>query len=187
MALQSNDEILRTVDDWYRHFRPPNMLNTERNAKALYDYCMEHSGVVTISTLTEAAYSVSAANLDLAPPPKTAEELKIEQAIKGEAKMRKDYLDSLKPQNAVEVAKAAQARLDKNGAEAQAKELASILASIESEIEGYTVNWVNGIDYTRTEEGRKTLREVRDQHSRRTIAEAKTALSPVRAAKMKLP
>src|SRR6266849_3793273 len=44
-----------------------------------------------------------------APPPppvvKTAAQIQREQAEKGEAKMRKDYLDSLKPQRVLEVEK----------------------------------------------------------------------------------
>jgi hypothetical protein len=124
-----------------------------------------------------------------APPVvKTPLEIAREQGMKDEAKMRKDYLESIRPTQTLEITRVAQARLDEAKAESLAKELKTLVSQIEYEISNYNVGHPSGsVDYSRTESGRDKLRAVRDQHRRTTIAEAKVALSAVRSEKSKLP
>jgi hypothetical protein len=179
--MQTVDEVRRIADDWGRNIAPKDMIQNEKNAGLLTSYCLNQSGAVTAGGLTQ-AYNALRAHLDLFKEP-----TKAEIAAKLEAKMRKDYADSIAPQTTLGRQKDNQTKADADKKDALAKELKSVLSQIESEINGYTKGHASGVtDYSGTESGRSTLRSVRDQHDRRGINGAKIALDAVRAAKFKL-
>jgi hypothetical protein len=174
--------VLAVADDWLRNYAPTDMVQNEKNAGILVLYCLDHFGVVTTSGLTQ-AYNARRTTLDLVSPSKAKSEL----AAKLEAKMRKDFADSVAPNSTLGRQKANQEKADAEKKAASEKELKAILSQIESEIENYTKGHVSGAtDYSATESGRNSLRRVRDSQDRRTIQGAKLALSAVRAEKMKM-
>lgn len=184
-TLQSNDEIIRVFDDWTRNFCPPNVVKNAKNAQLIAEHCFKKHGIVTISGLTEAAHELGAAHLDLIPEPKKPTQAEI--AAKSEAKMRKDYADSIPSQSTLGRQKLNQEKADADKKKANDKEYKTLLSQIEFEISNFTVGHASGVlDYSRTESGRDSLRAVRDKYDRRTIENARLALSAIRAAKNKL-
>jgi hypothetical protein len=193
MAIQSNDELIRVADEWFRNFCPPNLVKEgaagARNAQLIAERCLTHN-VLTISTMTEAARELAAeGKLALIPQVKqpTPAEIAAEQAKKAEQRMRRDYLESLKPQRVLDVQKLNADKAATAKAESTQKELRGLEAQISREIEDYSASHPMGIDYSRTESGRSTLREVLSQHpNRNTVEKAKQALEAVRNAKRQL-
>jgi hypothetical protein len=182
--LQSNDEILRIADEYSRGFAPTDLIHSETNAEAMLRYALEKYGLVSISYLIEAEQTLGV-QLERKPQPKQPTEA--EKAAKLEAKMRKDYADSIAPQTTLGQQKTNQDRADENKKIANEKEFKQLNSLIEFEISNYTVGHASGVtDYARTEYGRESLRKVRDSHDRSTILNAKAALSAVRAAKAKM-
>jgi hypothetical protein len=95
------------------------------------------------------------------PVEKTAAQKAAEDAKKQEARMRRDYLNSIKQKDVQEVQRnnASDAQDAKNIA--AEKELKSIKSEIRSRIEGYKANHPSvGIDYARTESGQTALRNI---------------------------
>lgn len=185
MAIQTNDELIRVADEWFRNFRPSNLVidgpSGTKNAELIMGHCFKRHGIVTISGLTEAVRELGS-QLEFVKEP-TATEI----AAKQEARMRKDYADSIAPQSTLGRQKLNQGKADAEKKIANDKEYRTLLAQIEFEISNYTVGHPSGgTDYSRTDSGRSTLRQVLESHDRRTIAGAKLALSAVRAAKNKL-
>ncbi len=75
MALQTNDEMLRVADEWFRNFCPPNLVKDgpsgKKNAELIMERCLQkYGGILTISGMTEAVHELGAAHLDLIPEPK---------------------------------------------------------------------------------------------------------------------
>jgi hypothetical protein len=161
MVFQSNEEIIRVMDEWVRNFCPPNVVKNAKNAQLIAEYCLKKHGVLTISGLTEAAHELGAAHLELVPPPpapkvKTADELAAEE----HERQYLDYLESVKPQpNFEDRVKAEQAK--RQTAEAT-KAQADAKGQIELAIAGYQCYRVNGagIDHAATEVIQKELRGV---------------------------
>jgi hypothetical protein len=132
------------------------------------------------------------------PIEKTVAQKAAEGAKKQEARMRKDYLNSIKGKDVQEVQRnnAADAQDAKNIA--AEKELKSIKSEIRSRIEGYAANHPSvGIDYARTESGQTALRNVlaakvggsgslEQLLLRVTLVNGKDALSAVSAAFFKM-
>jgi hypothetical protein len=185
LKYQSNDELIRVMDEWVRLYCPLNVVKNSPNITKIGDHCIAKHGVVSIGGLTEAAHELGAAHLDLIPEPK--EPTEAEKAAKLEAKMRKDYANSIAPQSTLGRQKANQAKAEAEKKAANQKEFANVVSQIECEINNYSVGHASGVlDYSRTESGRATLRGVRDGYDRRSIEGARAALSAVRTAKNKL-
>jgi hypothetical protein len=183
--MQSQEEILRLFDEYGRGFAPSDFLFTEHNASAMFNYVSEkYGGLFSVSYLIEAE---KALGVQLQRKPQPKEPTQAEIAAKGEARMHRDWLESLKPQTTLYQQKLGQNRLDENKKAADAKELKSINSKIENEVGNFSVGHASGHqDYSRTDSGKQTLREVRDKHDRQTIEGARRALSAVRLAKSKL-
>jgi len=100
LKYQSDDELVRVMDEWVRNFFPPNVVKNERNVTLIGDRCVQKYGLVSISGLTEAAHELGAAHLDLVLQPKelTPAEKAAAAAKKAEERMQRDYMDSIKPQ-----------------------------------------------------------------------------------------
>jgi hypothetical protein len=196
MALQTSNELIRVADEWFRNFCPSNLVKDgpsgTKNAELILGRCLQKYGILTISGMTESAHELGPeGKLTLIPEPK--EPTQAEIAAKLEAKMRRDYLDSLKPQHTLEQQKLSQERLDSNKKAANEKELKTLLSQIEREISEHVVGHASGHqDYSRTESERETLlnaaqlRNVRDVRSIRSIENARRALSAVRTKKATL-
>ena len=76
LKYQSDEELIRVMDEWVRNFCPPNVVKNERNVTLIGDRCVAKYGLVSISGLTEAAHELGAANLELIPePPKPKQTL----------------------------------------------------------------------------------------------------------------
>jgi hypothetical protein len=179
--MQTVEEVRRIADDWGRNIAPKDMVQNEKNGGLLTNYCLNQFGVITAGGLT-LAYNALRSRLDL-----TKEPTKSELAAKLEAKMRKDYADSIAPQTTLGRQKTNQTKAEADKQAANEKECKTILSQIEFEINNYTKGHHSGAtDYSATESGRNALRGVRDLHDRRTIQGAKLALSAVRAAKSKM-
>jgi hypothetical protein len=186
---QSLEETLRLFDEYQRGgYAPPDLIMDGDNGKAMFEFVIAKWGIVSITYLREAE-KLLGPKLKRKPQPSRAQ-TESRLAEKLEAKMQRDYLDSLKPQRVVEVANLNSEKADAKKKEALVKELKSIESQIESEISRYVVTHpyaVNAPDYSRTEGGRDTLRKVRDTFDRRHIEGAKAALDAVRIEKSKLP
>jgi hypothetical protein len=158
---QTVDEVRRTADDWGRNFAPADLVQNEKNAKLLADYCLVQFGAVTAGGLTQ-AYNALRAKLDLvpaspAPKVKTTDELAAEEI----ARQQRDYMDSIRPQESFEakVARDKQKRLAAEATKAQA----DAKGQLELAIAGYQAYRINGsgIDYVTTEMVQKDLRTVK--------------------------
>jgi hypothetical protein len=190
MALQTSDELIRIADEWFRNFCPSNLVKDgpsgAKNAELILSRCLQKYGILTISGMTESARELGPeGKLALIPAPK--EPTQVEIAAKLEAKMRKDYADSIAPQSLEATQKRNQQKADVEKKAANEKEYKTLVSQIEFEISNYSVGHPSGsLDYSRTDSGRDSLRKVRDEHDRRTIEGARRALSAVRLAKSKL-
>ena len=182
--IQTIDEVRRIAADWGYNLAPADMVQNENNAQLLVDYCLSQFGVITAGGLTQ-AYNALRAKLDLVSQPKKPTQVEI--AAKLEAKMRRDFAESIKPQSVTGRQNFNDQKAAKEKTEALAKEFSSINSQIEYEISGYTAGHPSGVtDYSRTESGRAALRGVRDGYDRRSIEGASAALSAVRATKNEL-
>jgi hypothetical protein len=190
MALQTNDELLRVADEWFRNFFPSNLVKDgpsgTKNAELILGRCLQKYGILTISGMTESAHELGPERkLALIPEPKQPTQVDI--AAKLEAKMRKDYADSIAPQTLEGTQKRNQQKADADKKAANEKEYKTLVSQIEFEISNHTIGHPSGAtDYSRTESERDSLRQVRDEHDRRTIEGVRRALFAVRSAKSKL-
>src|ERR1700722_15088094 len=184
--VQTQDEVLRLFDEYQRGgYAPSDLILDGDNGKTMFDFVIAKWGVISITYLREAEQLLGGKLKRTKAP--TQAEIEAERVAKGNARMRKDYLDSRRPQQTLEQQKTAQARLDSNKKAAAEKELKSINSQIEREISEHSANHPSmGIDYAKTESERDTLRRVRDEHNRTTIEGAKRALSAVKAKRASL-
>jgi hypothetical protein len=155
--VQSLDEVLRLVDEWFRVYKPENVVTNKKNATLLVDTCLTKFGLISISYLTETAEAI-AGQLDLTPAPvaKTSEQLAADEI----ARQHRDYMESIKPQpDFHERAKQVQ---DKAQAEKNAKVQEDAMGQLAVAISGYQCYRINagGIDYSATELVQKELSTV---------------------------
>jgi hypothetical protein len=186
--MQTHDEVLRVFDEYQRGYATPDLILDGDNGRVMYEFVAARWGVVSITYLIEAEKMLGD-KLARKPQPKVPTQAEIQAAAdaKSEERMRKDYLQSLKPQHTLEQEKLSRDKLAENKRLAAAKELKDVNASIDSEINSYFVGNPNrGIDYSRTESGQQTMKAARDQHDRRTIDGARNALQAVREVKSRL-
>jgi hypothetical protein len=182
---QSHGEITRVFIDWKNFHAPKNLIDDEQTASLLVDYIVQnYGGNVSFTALNAAVAALG--NQVLTPEPTPAEKAAAD-AVKAEARMRRDYLDSKKPQGfdhaAAEKEKAQATVVKKAQQEAEIKRIES---RITSEINEYLATTPYGVDYSQTESNREKLRRVRDQHNRRTLEGVQQAYAEVKAAKSKL-
>lgn len=167
MALQSNDEVIRVADEFFRNCCPQNLVKDgpqgSTNAQLIAERCFRKHGILTISNMTEAAYELGTeGQLALIPEPpapkvKTADELAAEEI----AKQHRDYMDSIRPQESFE-AKIARDKQKRQAAEA-ARAQEDARGHLAVAISGYQCYRLNGagIDYTATEIVQRELRSVK--------------------------
>jgi hypothetical protein len=164
--IQSQEEILRVADDWFRNFCPPNVVKDgsggTKNAELIMGDCLQRHGALTISGMTESVHALAAqGKVAIIPAPtqpkmKTAEELAQEEIVR----QNRDYLDSLKPQpDFNEKMREVQRKKDKEKAAKVQKDAEGELAVAISGYQCYRVNGA-GIDYSATEMVQKELRDV---------------------------
>ena len=162
--MQSQEEILRLFDEYGRGFAP-SFLFTEHNASAMFNYVLEKYGLFSISYLIEAEKTLG---VQLQ---RKKEPTKAEIAAKLEAKMHRDWLASIAPQNTLVQEKMGQDRLDAGKRAMNEKELKNINSQIENEVGNFSVGHASGHqDYSRTDSGKEILRSVRDKYPRNTLA-----------------
>jgi hypothetical protein len=157
---QTNEEVLRIVDDWGRNLCPADMVQNERNGKLLLDYCWTQFGVVTAGGLTH-AYNAVRDKLELVPAPpapkvKTAEELAQEEILR----QNRDYLDSIKPQPdfSAKMREVQRKKDEEKATKAQADAKGQLAVAI-SGYQCYRISG-SGVDYTGTELMQKELSTV---------------------------
>jgi hypothetical protein len=190
MTFQSNEEIIRVADEWFRNFCPLNLIKTgaegSKNAEAIISRCLQKYGILTISGLTEAAHELGAAHLDLVPtqPELTPAEKQALAAKKAEERMRRDYLDSIKPQPSYdERVKAEQA---KKVAEDAAKLQAQAESTLKLAIDSYeTYRGPGRVDFAKTESLRAQLRKIEVRRNKKR--DAVLTLQKVREAISNMP
>jgi len=181
VVQQSHGEIIRVFTDWKSLYAPKNLIDDEQTASLLVDYVVKnYSGIVSFTALNAAVAALSSQVL------KSEQQVAAEAAERAEARMRRDYLDSKKPQgyDPKELSRQATER----AASQSTEKLATLNASISREINGYSRgNAFGSVDYIATESGQIELRRVASQHNLKTVAGAEAALEAVRVAKSKLP
>jgi len=167
MAIQSSDELIRVVDEWFRNFCPPNLVKDgpqgTKNAELILGRCFKKHGIVSISGMTESANELAPeGKLALIPEPpaprvKTSDEIAAEK----NAKMHADYMKTIAPQESFDekVARDKQKRLVEERAKAQS----TAKGDIELAISGYECYRENGfgVDYATTDAMVRTLAVVR--------------------------
>jgi hypothetical protein len=93
----NKEQAVSLVDEWARNFRPPDVLLTEENVTKVFEKCLALYDGVSISYMIAACTAcINDGLLSLVPPPKVKTPEQI--AADGNAKMQKEYQDSLKPQ-----------------------------------------------------------------------------------------
>jgi len=118
------------------------------------------------------------------PPVKSKAQAEAEQGAAMDRKQRENHFASTHQKSHVE---AGESGRQQHIVEAEAKELKTIKSQIAREIDGHIVgHHSGGINYTRTNSERGSLRSVLAQHKCDTVEAAKRALSAVRIAKNKL-
>jgi hypothetical protein len=154
---QSDEELIRVMDEFVRLYFPPNVVKNERNVTLIGDRCVQKYGLVSISGLTEAAHELGAANLELIPQPKvlTVQEhakLLAEKAAKAQARdlaqSKRDQLANSESAFFERVRNAEKAKAIKEEADKQI----SAEKELEVAISGYQayLAWGKGIDISTT-------------------------------------
>lgn len=181
MALQqSNEEVLRVWGNWKKR-APVNLIDNEATTMLLADFVAKNYGGVVSYAALDAAVEVLGDRV-LVP-----ELTKEQKADKIQAKMQRDFQESLQPNTVQGVSERNAQREAADKKAADEKELKSLISRIEQEINNHVKGHMSGaMDYAGTESERDSLRLVRDIHDRRTIAGAKLALAAVQIAKRKL-
>jgi hypothetical protein len=176
--FQSQEEILRVADEWFRLFCPPNVVKDgaagTKNAELIMGDSLKRHGILSIGSMTESVHALAAqGKIALIPPPPalkvpTAEEL----AEKENLRQNRDYLESLKPQpDFHERMREVQDKKDKENAAKAQKDAEGELAVAIAGYQCYRVNG-SGIDYSSTDMVQRGLRTVvsRDANGKRDYA-----------------
>lgn len=97
LKYQSDDELIRVMDEWVRFNCPPNVVKNSPNINKIGDHCVAKYGFVSIHGLTEAAHELAdMGQLELTPAPKVltpAEQAAIHQA-KELKRIQKEQLEN---------------------------------------------------------------------------------------------
>jgi hypothetical protein len=182
--MQSHQEKERVFIEWLTNYAPKDLIHSESNEILIADYLRLHfASVVSVTNLNAAVANIP--NLERLPQ-KSAQELAVEvlkaqrkkeeeDAKRGEAKMRKDYLDSLESHKPLEERPGKKKELDDQA------EVAKINKEIDSYINRYTCNNPSGLgmDFPRTEARQKEMRKIKAGFGN-TIKEREAALKAVK-------
>jgi hypothetical protein len=186
---QTYQEAERVFVEWVTNYAPKDLIRSDFNSRLLADYVSLHfGGLTSITNLNAAAANIP--NLQRLPKKSAAEiaegiikeqrAKEREDAKRGEAKMHKDYINSLeshKPSSARPVAKKI---LDDQ------EDIAKVNKEINSYINRYTCNNRIGIDYATTDTRRGELRKIAAGFGN-TIKEREAALKAVKQAYFSYP
>jgi hypothetical protein len=156
-AQQSNAEVFRIAKDWEELYAPVNLIRDDRTARLLLDWVLDNEQIASFSGFNHAVAALGAQVLYPDAPPlkvKSADEL----AAEGNARMDKEYQDSLKPQVSWET------RVKVETAKRQAEEAAKVQVNAKGRlrtlIDSYECYKTNGAgkDFPSTEMVRQELR-----------------------------
>jgi hypothetical protein len=180
--IQSTQEAEQIRREWWAKLSPKDLPYSANNDAALAGYVKAYFGNLTsITSLNEAVNHAPLQRI-------SAEEVSRIQREKAEARQRKDYLDSIKPQPSFD--EHVKAETAKKFAESEAKAEANAEQDIEMEIMGYeSYAGPNRRDFTKTAYYQDQLRQiskrgVRGENGRRS---ARKTLAVVREAKSNMP
>jgi hypothetical protein len=180
--MQSIQEKTRVFEEWLTNYAPKDLVHNDSNQILIADYLRLHfASVVSVTNLNAAVAHIP--NLERLPQ-KSAQELAadilkdqrakdIENAKRGEAKMHKDYLDSLEGHKPSTERPGAKKILDDQ------EDIAKVNKEINSYINRYTCNNRIGIDYAATDTRRAELRKIAAGFGN-TIKEREAALKAVK-------
>ena len=165
MALQTNDEMLRVADEWFRNFCPPNLVKDgpsgKKNAELIMERCLQkYGGILTISGMTEAVHELGAAHLDLIPEPKqlTQEEKAAIFQQREFERIQKEQLENAVPFQG----RMAAAEKAKKDAEKEKARQAAAWKERDCLIDSYSINLGPGrIDHARSEYFKEQLRGIK--------------------------
>jgi hypothetical protein len=154
---QTQAEVYRVFEDWEALYAPSNLIKTTETASLILNWILNSGRVVSFTSLNAAVEVLGAQVLTPEPKQLTADEL----AAAENAKMHRDFMESIKPQESFDekVARDKQARLTAQAAKAQS----DAKGQIELAISGYQCYRTNGagVDYTATEMMQRELRTVK--------------------------
>jgi hypothetical protein len=181
--MQSNEEVIRVMKDWFAYYAPKNVRQDVQTGTLLAEWCLNHEGGITsFSGLDRAVTSLG--DQVLVPEP-----TKAERDAKAAAKAYRDTIKNKPGRYTVaDTQKDNAASAAKAKTEATAKELAAIKAEISREISSYSKGHPSGgLNYTATESGQAKLSKEAGNYQQLTAVEAaKAVLANVRAAKYRL-
>jgi hypothetical protein len=154
---QSNTEVMRIARDWEELYAPENLIRDARTASLLVEWVLAQEGMVSFSGFNHAVIALGSRVLyPDAPQPKveSADEL----AAEGNARMDKEYQDSLKPQPSF--ADRVKMETAKRQAEEAAKAQINAKGRLKTLIDSYECYKTNGAgkDFPSTEMVRQELR-----------------------------
>lgn len=165
MAFQSNDELIRLADEFFRNFCPSDLVKDgpsgAKNAELIMGHSLQKHGIVSISSMTESTQELASAGyLALIPPPKKLT-LDEQAAIFQQKELKRIQREQL--ENAVPFQdRAAAAEKDKKNAETEKARQASAWKERDRLIDNYSINLGPGrIDHTRSEYFKEKLRGVK--------------------------
>jgi hypothetical protein len=160
LKYQSDDELIRVMDEWVRFNCPPNVVKNSPNINKIGDHCVAKYGFVSIHGLTEAAHELGAANLELIPEPK---KLTVEEQAKIFQEREFKRIEREKLENAVPFDERIKAETEKKNRENAAKAQLDAKGQLEVAIDGYQCYRKNGsgVDHPTTDLMKAELRGVK--------------------------
>lgn len=163
MALQSNDEVIRVADEFFRNFCPQNLVKDgpqgSTNAQLIAERCFRKHGILTISNMAEAAYELGTeGKLALIPEPKTL--TRDEQAA---IFQKKEFVRIQREtaENAVPFSERVAAEKTKREADEWAKGQEKARAELGLVIMNYQCYGINHVDIGASEMVQKYLKGIR--------------------------
>jgi predicted nucleic acid-binding Zn-ribbon protein len=181
-------QVMKVFAEYERAFKATDLITSGKegvnNANFLLNYLTEYfGGVITVPNIIAAERALGAKLFRV--KPRTAAEIQQEQAEKAEARMRQDYLDSIKQQPSFEERMKS---VEKSAQEAKAEEKRQQVAQREINrlIDSYTINLGPGrLDHARAEYFQDQLRQIKVKKNGKY--DAVLTLKKVREALSKLP
>jgi predicted nucleic acid-binding Zn-ribbon protein len=181
-------QVMKVFAEYERAFKATDLITSGKegvhNANLLLNYLMEYfGGVITVPNIIAAEKTLGAKLFRV--KPKTVAEIAQEQAEKAEARMRRDYLDSIRQQPSFEERVKS---VEKAEQEAKAEEKRQQVAQREINrlIDSYTINLGPGrLDHARAEYFQDQLRQIKVKKNGKY--DAVLTLKKVREALSKLP
>jgi predicted nucleic acid-binding Zn-ribbon protein len=157
-------QVMKVFAEYERAFKAADLITSGKegvhNANLLVNYLMEYfGGVITVPNIIAAEKTLGAKLFRV--KPKTVAEIAQEQAEKAEARMRRDYLDSIRQQPSFEerVKSVEKAEQESKGEE---KRQQAAQSQINILIDSYSINLGPGrLDFSRAEYFQDQLRKIK--------------------------